>query len=86
MIDRAGHVTARLKSEYRGVLVYDKHVWDEVFERKCSVDDIFGVFEVRKGSGEMAQQVLSAVEDFGLICEFDPAALSQLISTGNSTG
>jgi len=52
MIDRAGHVTARLKSEYRGVLVYDKHVW----------------------------------EDFGLICEFDPAALSQLISTGNSTG
>jgi hypothetical protein len=31
MVNSAGQVTARLKSEYRGAPVRDKHVWDEAF-------------------------------------------------------
>jgi hypothetical protein len=78
MVDSAGHVTARLKSEYRGAPVRDKHVWDEAFEREFSVNDIFGVFEIQREGAEMVPQIISAIEESGLICEFDPTILSEL--------
>jgi hypothetical protein len=82
MIDAAGRVGARLKSEYRGAPVSSSHVWADLIHSDFSPDDIFGVFALEKAaSGDGPRALLAAMEVCGLKPEFDQEAFEKVLNT-----
>jgi hypothetical protein len=71
MVDSSGHVTARLRSEYRGPTVGDHHIWDDPFSTEFSPDDVYGVYVLANpGAGEV-ETLLQEIEAFGLTVELE---------------
>ncbi len=78
MFDPSGHVTARLKSEYRGAPVEEDYMWTyHPAFRDLPPDDCFGIFVLERTVSDGLHNLMRTMEEYGMVLQYTPAELER---------
>lgn len=78
MIDAGGHVTACLKSEYRGAPIEEVSMWTyRPSSRDLPPDDIFGVFVLARTGPDGLRNLVTTMEEYGLTLQYGAAGFER---------